>query len=115
MASTSQHPARSVTRLDTVWLVLGDPNALPMISAIGSPGSVPDHAATTIAPRGTGELVTSVTVEFALSAAATLGWSAQAVVPSRLPGPSGNREFFVHLARRAPVAPVDVAASVGLG
>lgn len=50
-----------------------------------------------------------------LSAAETLGWSAQAVVPSRLPGPSGNREFFVHLARRPPVAPVDVAASVGIG
>ena len=48
-----------------------------------------------------------------IDAAAGLGWQAQAVVPSRLPGPAGNREFFVHLARRAPTAPVDVAASVG--
>lgn len=50
-----------------------------------------------------------------LSAAGVLGWTAQAVVPSRLPGPSGNREFFVHLARHPPSAPVDVAASVRAG
>ena len=47
-----------------------------------------------------------------VDAAAALGWQTQAVVPSRLPGPSGNREFFVRLARRPPTAPVDVAASV---
>ena len=45
--------------------------------------------------------------------AAGLGWQTQAMVPSRLPGPAGNREFFVLLARRTPTAPVDVAASVG--
>jgi 23S rRNA (cytidine1920-2'-O)/16S rRNA (cytidine1409-2'-O)-methyltransferase len=50
-----------------------------------------------------------------IAAAAAIGWSAQAVVPSRLPGPSGNREFFVHLARRPPTTVVDVAASVGAG
>jgi 23S rRNA (cytidine1920-2'-O)/16S rRNA (cytidine1409-2'-O)-methyltransferase len=48
-----------------------------------------------------------------VDSAAALGWRTQAVVPSRLPGPAGNREFFVLLARRAPPAPVDVAASVG--
>ena len=48
-----------------------------------------------------------------VEAAAGLGWQTQAVVPSRLPGPAGNREFFVLLARRTPTAPVDVAASVG--
>ena len=30
-----------------------------------------------------------------IDAAAALGWQTQAVVPSRLPGPAGNREFFV--------------------
>ena len=50
-----------------------------------------------------------------LSAAAALGWSCRAVVPSRLPGPAGNREFFVHLSRQPPDEPVDVAASVGSG
>jgi 23S rRNA (cytidine1920-2'-O)/16S rRNA (cytidine1409-2'-O)-methyltransferase len=48
-----------------------------------------------------------------VDAAVGLGWQTQAVVPSRLPGPAGNREFFVLLARRTPTAPVDVAASVG--
>ncbi len=47
-----------------------------------------------------------------ISAATDLGWPARAVVPSRLPGPSGNREFFVHLTRQAPEVVVDVAASI---
>jgi 23S rRNA (cytidine1920-2'-O)/16S rRNA (cytidine1409-2'-O)-methyltransferase len=34
--------------------------------------------------------------------AATLGWHAAAVVPSPLPGPSGNLEFFLWLRRDAP-------------
>lgn len=47
-----------------------------------------------------------------IAAADELGWHAHAVVPSRLPGPSGNREFFV-LFRRAPSpVPVDVSACV---
>jgi 23S rRNA (cytidine1920-2'-O)/16S rRNA (cytidine1409-2'-O)-methyltransferase len=53
------------------------------------------------------EAVTGVT-----AAAAALGWHLHAVVPSRLPGPSGNREFFV-LVRRDPTdRPVDVRARV---
>ena len=47
-----------------------------------------------------------------VEAAAELGWPARAVVPSRLPGPSGNREFFVHLTATEPVRPVDVAAAI---
>ena len=47
-----------------------------------------------------------------IDAAAALGWQTHALVPSRLPGPSGNREFFVHLARRGPTRSVDVAASI---
>lgn len=45
-------------------------------------------------------------------AAAASGWHAWAVCPSRLPGPAGNREFFLLL--RTPPAPVplDVAAAV---
>ena len=49
-----------------------------------------------------------------IAAAAELGWHAHAVIPSRLPGPSGNREFFVLLTTEIPVTPVDVAASVAL-
>jgi 23S rRNA (cytidine1920-2'-O)/16S rRNA (cytidine1409-2'-O)-methyltransferase len=67
---------------------------------------------------GDGGVVRSAALHFeavngVVDAAAALGWRTQAVVPSRLPGPAGNREFFVLLARRAPPAPVDVAASVG--
>jgi 23S rRNA (cytidine1920-2'-O)/16S rRNA (cytidine1409-2'-O)-methyltransferase len=47
-----------------------------------------------------------------IAAATDLGWYAQAVHPSRLPGPSGNREFFLLLGRRPPPTPVDVAGSV---
>ncbi|GAA1852364.1 TlyA family RNA methyltransferase [Microlunatus capsulatus] len=49
-------------------------------------------------------------VQTVLAAAAGQGWHAHAVRPSRLPGPAGNREFFVLLARAAPARPVDVAA-----
>jgi 23S rRNA (cytidine1920-2'-O)/16S rRNA (cytidine1409-2'-O)-methyltransferase len=47
-----------------------------------------------------------------IAAAAGLGWHARAVVPSRLPGPAGNREFFVLLSTGRPATPVDVAGSV---
>ncbi|MDN5762034.1 MAG: TlyA family RNA methyltransferase [Microlunatus sp.] len=49
-----------------------------------------------------------------VDAAAELGWFAVAVVPSRLPGPSGNREFFVLLRTHAPEAPVDLEVSLGV-
>jgi 23S rRNA (cytidine1920-2'-O)/16S rRNA (cytidine1409-2'-O)-methyltransferase len=47
-----------------------------------------------------------------IGGAADLGWHAHAVVPSRLPGPAGNREFFVLLRRPPATGPVDVAACV---
>lgn len=46
------------------------------------------------------------------SAAAASGWHAWAVCPSRLPGPAGNREFFLLLRTTAPIEAVDVARSV---
>jgi len=51
-------------------------------------------------------------VEGVVDAARACGWHARAVVASRLPGPSGNREFFVHLTTRPAAVPVDVAAAV---
>ena len=47
-----------------------------------------------------------------IAAATELGWYAQAVRPSRLPGPAGNREFFLLLGRTPSSAPVDVAGAV---
>lgn len=47
-----------------------------------------------------------------IEAAATLGWIAQALVPSRLPGPAGNREFFVLFSRAAMARPIDVTAGI---
>ena len=50
-------------------------------------------------------------VDGVAAAAATLGWHVQAVVASRLPGPAGNQEFFVHLTRTPCVAPATPWAS----
>ena len=50
-----------------------------------------------------------------VGSAADLGWHAWSVVPSRLPGPAGNREFFVLLTSRVPPVPVDVAAGRSSG
>ena len=49
-------------------------------------------------------------VETVVAAAADLGWHPQQLVPSRLPGPAGNVEFFVLLTRARPegVAPLVV-------
>ena len=54
-------------------------------------------------------------VQTVLAAAADLGWHAHAVRPSRLPGPAGNREFFVLLAGTAPAVPPDVVAATAAG
>lgn len=56
-----------------------------------------------------------VAVTGVIEAAADLGWVTQAVVPSRLPGPAGNREFFVLFARTPTATPIDVAARVAGG
>ena len=47
-------------------------------------------------------------------AAEPYGWSAAAVVASRLPGPAGNREFFLLLRTTPPDVPPDIAAAVAL-
>jgi 23S rRNA (cytidine1920-2'-O)/16S rRNA (cytidine1409-2'-O)-methyltransferase len=47
-----------------------------------------------------------------VSAAASSGWHLHAVRPSRLPGPAGNREFFVLLRADPPPHPVDLAAAL---
>ncbi len=44
-------------------------------------------------------------------AAGSLGWGLAGIVPSPLPGPSGNVEFFVHLRRDAPTDADAVARS----
>jgi 23S rRNA (cytidine1920-2'-O)/16S rRNA (cytidine1409-2'-O)-methyltransferase len=44
--------------------------------------------------------------------AAAAGWHAHAVRASRLPGPAGNREFFLLLGAAPPARPVDVEAAV---
>lgn len=47
-----------------------------------------------------------------ITAAAEHGWHAAAAVPSRLPGASGNREFFVLLRRTDSVPDLDLTAIV---
>jgi 23S rRNA (cytidine1920-2'-O)/16S rRNA (cytidine1409-2'-O)-methyltransferase len=50
-------------------------------------------------------------VDGVLASAAGQGWHAVAVRASRLPGPAGNREFFVLLGDTPPAVPPDVAAA----
>jgi 23S rRNA (cytidine1920-2'-O)/16S rRNA (cytidine1409-2'-O)-methyltransferase len=59
-------------------------------------------------PQLHAEAVTAV-----VSAAQPLGWHLHAVRPSRLPGPAGNREFFVLLRADPPVQPVDLRTLTG--
>jgi 23S rRNA (cytidine1920-2'-O)/16S rRNA (cytidine1409-2'-O)-methyltransferase len=49
-------------------------------------------------------------VAVVVAAAGSVGWYLHAVRPSRLPGPAGNREFFVLLRADPPMQPVDLAA-----
>lgn len=51
-------------------------------------------------------------IERVVGEAEKLGLGLAAVVPSRLPGPAGNREFFVHLQRGAEVQPGSIDAAV---
>jgi 23S rRNA (cytidine1920-2'-O)/16S rRNA (cytidine1409-2'-O)-methyltransferase len=50
-----------------------------------------------------------------VAAAGPVGWQLHAVQPSRLPGPAGNREFFVLLRADAPPHPVDLTAALSGG
>jgi 23S rRNA (cytidine1920-2'-O)/16S rRNA (cytidine1409-2'-O)-methyltransferase len=47
-----------------------------------------------------------------ISTAGQYGWHGVAVVPSRLSGAAGNREFFVLLRRTESVPDIDLAAVV---
>ena len=47
-------------------------------------------------------------VQAVVAAAAGSGWHPHDAVPSRLPGPAGNREFFVRFVHREPSRPLDL-------
>jgi 23S rRNA (cytidine1920-2'-O)/16S rRNA (cytidine1409-2'-O)-methyltransferase len=47
-----------------------------------------------------------------IKSAGEYGWRCMAAVPSRLPGASGNREFFIHLRRTESAPDIDLAALV---
>ena len=49
-------------------------------------------------------------VEQVVGAAENVGWFAHRMVPSRLPGPAGNVEFFVLLSSERPPVPLDLSA-----
>jgi 23S rRNA (cytidine1920-2'-O)/16S rRNA (cytidine1409-2'-O)-methyltransferase len=51
-------------------------------------------------------------IEKVVDAAADLGWSLVGTAPSRLPGPSGNREFFIHLVRGGPTDRASIVRAV---
>jgi len=50
-----------------------------------------------------------------VAAALERGWHARRVVPSRVPGPAGNFEYFVHLTTTPPERDLDLGAAVGGG
>ena len=80
-----------VTAPDGTWLLMVKPQFEVGRAALDKGGVVRDPA------------LHRQAVDGVAAAAAALGWHVQAVVASRLPGPAGNQEFFVHLtpARRA--------------
>jgi 23S rRNA (cytidine1920-2'-O)/16S rRNA (cytidine1409-2'-O)-methyltransferase len=85
----------AVTAPDGTWLLMVKPQFEVGRAALNGGGVVRDPA------------LHRQAVDAVVEAAATLGWHVQAVVASRLPGPAGNQEFFVHLARE-PAQPVGV-------
>ena len=76
-----------VTAEDGTWLLMVKPQFEVGRAALGAGGVVRDPA------------LHRQAVDDVVAAAAELGWHVQAVVASRLPGPAGNQEFFVHLSR----------------
>ena len=83
-----------VTAPDGAWLLMVKPQFEVGRAALDKGGVVRDPVLHRQAVDGVAE------------AAAALGWHVQAVVASRLPGPAGNQEFFVHLRRTPCVDPV---------
>ncbi|SER25707.1 TlyA family RNA methyltransferase [Microlunatus flavus] len=83
----------AVSRDDGRWLLMVKPQFEVGREALGKDGVVRDPALHRRAVEGVAD------------AAAALGWRVRAVVASRLPGPAGNREFFVDLGRAPGVVP----------
>ena len=75
------------------WLLMVKPQFEVGRDALGRDGVVRDPDLRRQAVRGVAD------------AAAALGWHVRSVVPSRLPGPAGNREVFAHLTRAPGVDP----------
>jgi 23S rRNA (cytidine1920-2'-O)/16S rRNA (cytidine1409-2'-O)-methyltransferase len=94
-------PLISVTRADGWLLLLVKPQFEVGRERLGKGGVVREPADQVLAISGV------------INAASEYGWHGVAVVPSRLPGAAGNREFFV-LLRREPQARLDLAALVEL-
>ena len=83
-----------VTAPDGTWLLMVKPQFEVGRAALDKGGVVRDPALHRQAVDGVS------------AAAAELGWHVQGVVASRLPGPAGNQEFFVHLSRTPCAEPV---------
>jgi 23S rRNA (cytidine1920-2'-O)/16S rRNA (cytidine1409-2'-O)-methyltransferase len=96
-------PLAAVTRPDGDWLLMVKPQFEVGREALGRGGVVRDPALHLVA-------VTEV-----CGAAERLGRHLAGAAPSRLPGPAGNREFFLHLTTRPPDRPVELAAVVAAG
>jgi 23S rRNA (cytidine1920-2'-O)/16S rRNA (cytidine1409-2'-O)-methyltransferase len=93
-------PLVSVTRDDGWLLLLVKPQFEVGRERLGKGGVVREPADQVQAISGV------------ISAAAECGWHGVAVVPSRLSGTSGNREFFVLLRRTESVPDLDLTAVV---
>lgn len=93
-------PLVSVTRDDGWLLLLVKPQFEVGRELLGKGGVVREPADQVQAISGV------------ITAAGEYGWHSVAVVPSRLPGASGNREFFVLLRRIESVSDLDLTAVV---
>ena len=82
-----------VTAPDGTWLLMVKPQFEVGRDALGKDGVVRDPALRVQAVRAV------------VAAAEPLGWHPRATAPSRLPGPAGNAEVFVHLSRTPHVGP----------
>jgi 23S rRNA (cytidine1920-2'-O)/16S rRNA (cytidine1409-2'-O)-methyltransferase len=96
-------PLVSVTRDDGCLLLLVKPQFEVGRELLGKGGVVR-------APGHQVQAISSV-----INAAGEYGWHAVAAVPSRLPGASGNREFFVLLRRTESPPHLDLTALVETG
>jgi 23S rRNA (cytidine1920-2'-O)/16S rRNA (cytidine1409-2'-O)-methyltransferase len=95
------HPLVSVTRDDGWVLLLVKPQYEVGRELLGKGGVVR-------APADQLQAIAGV-----IKAAGQHGWHAVEAVPSRLPGVSGNREFFLLLRRTTSVPDLDLSALVG--